>query len=337
MRLLEIKVPCVAAGNPPLRRRQSLNGNPNSQSHPKLAPPDPAVGRMRYGAKSATWRLPGRRARCSAGKPDVPGRRSAVNMVPVWWRLSDLVPTQPGKELSCLSSNQQAKDRRKPAVREPSPQKRAPRNVVMIHPKSRPDRPALAPHWLLLISLCALLGCEPDQRSVGDVLSHRILPPQDARVPRTIPPFREPASRSSVTSRPAIIQSDTSTEASLNDGGLRASASQAPASQPAKVLTLAEAIKTAFREQPRLRVYLETLNQAQRTKEIAFAPYLPTLAGGYGVGTYHLNDTFDGVQLLRTVGVHDSHALQFADLRLQWLICDFGRRLGLYNQAGINV
>src|SRR5262249_10563908 len=208
----------------------------------------------------------------------------------------------------------------------------------MIHPKSGPGRPAFAPHWHLLIPLCVLLGCEPDQRSLHDVLSHRILPPQDARVPRTISAFREPASRSSVTSRPGVIQPDKSMEAELDDSGFRASAAATlAASQPAKVLTLAEAIKTAFRGQPRLRVYLETLNQAERTKEIAFAPYLPTLAGGYGVGTYHLNDTFDGVQLLGTVGVHDSHALQFADLRLQWLICDFGRRLGLYNQAGINV
>jgi len=49
---------------------------------------------------------------------------------------------------------------------------------------------------------------------------------------------------------------------------------------PAPTLTLAEAIDTAFRQQPRLRVYLESVEQARRGEDIAFAPFLPMAAAG---------------------------------------------------------
>src|ERR1700733_1414079 len=40
-------------------------------------------------------------------------------------------------------------------------------------------------------------------------------------------------------------------------------------------ITLSEAIETAFRHQPRLRVYLESIDEAQGRADVAFAPYLP--------------------------------------------------------------
>ena len=54
-------------------------------------------------------------------------------------------------------------------------------------------------------------------------------------------------------------------------------------------LTLDEAIALAFERQSRLRVYLESVQQARGLSDIAFAPFLPTLATGYSVGAYNLN------------------------------------------------
>src|SRR5207248_2932469 len=62
-----------------------------------------------------------------------------------------------------------------------------------------------------------------------------------------------------------------------------------PVSEPAQILTLPEAIETAFRQQPRLRVYMETVEQARRGEDIAFAPFLPMAVAGYSVGGFDLN------------------------------------------------
>jgi outer membrane protein TolC len=121
-------------------------------------------------------------------------------------------------------------------------------------------------------------------------------------------------------------------------------------SDPGQMLTLPEAVDTAFREQPRLRVYLETLEQARRAEDIAFAPFLPVAAAGYSVGGFDLNAGGNTVPLgpipgfaflpaLGSIpfGLNINTGYELADLKLQWLICDFGRRLGRYRQAGLAI
>jgi outer membrane protein TolC len=120
--------------------------------------------------------------------------------------------------------------------------------------------------------------------------------------------------------------------------------------ESAQTLTLAEAIDTAFRQQPRLRVFLESVEQARRGEDIAFAPFLPMAAAGYSVGGYEVNaggltvlpgsiPGFNFIPALGAIpfGLDNRTGYEFADLKLQWLICDFGRRLGKYRQAGLAV
>jgi len=118
---------------------------------------------------------------------------------------------------------------------------------------------------------------------------------------------------------------------------------------PAQTLTLAQAIDTAFRQQPRLRVYLESVEQAKGAQEIAFAPFLPLATAGYSFGGFDLNVVGHNVITAGPIpgftflpglgalpfGVNVNTGYELADFKLQWLICDFGRRLGRYSQAGL--
>jgi outer membrane protein TolC len=114
-----------------------------------------------------------------------------------------------------------------------------------------------------------------------------------------------------------------------------------------QTLTLAEAIEIAFRQQPRLRGYLEGVEQARRGEDIAFAPYLPLAVAGFSGGMYDLNaggsfslsplPSFTFLPSLGAIpfGLNINTGYELADLKLQWLICDFGRRSGRYCQAGL--
>jgi outer membrane protein TolC len=118
-------------------------------------------------------------------------------------------------------------------------------------------------------------------------------------------------------------------------------------------LTLAAAVDLAFRLQPRLRASLESIQQAQGKEDIAFAAFLPTLSGAYLAGGYHIqaggtgfpipgvpnSPNFTVLPLLGSipVGIQGTTGFELAELKLQWLVCDFGRRLGRYNQGGLAV
>jgi outer membrane protein TolC len=95
-------------------------------------------------------------------------------------------------------------------------------------------------------------------------------------------------------------------------------------------------------------VYLEGVEQARRGEDIAFAPFLPMAVAGYSVGGFDLNVGGAGLPLpplpgftfipglgALPVGLNINTGYEFADFKLQWLICDFGRRLGRYRQAGL--
>jgi outer membrane protein TolC len=122
---------------------------------------------------------------------------------------------------------------------------------------------------------------------------------------------------------------------------------------PGPTLSLPDAITMAFRLQPRLRASLESIQQARGREDIAFAAFLPVASSGYTVGGFHIqaggtgfpipgvpnSPNFTILPLLGAipVGLQGQSGFELAELKLQWLVCDFGRRLGRYNQAGLAV
>jgi outer membrane protein len=113
-----------------------------------------------------------------------------------------------------------------------------------------------------------------------------------------------------------------------------------------KPLTLPEAIDLAFRSQPRLRAQLESIAQASGAQQIAFSAFLPIVASRYDVGGFGLGAGGIPVQVGKPerfnflpglgavpIGLNLGTTFQLAELQVQWLLLDFGRRLGLYEQA----
>jgi outer membrane protein TolC len=179
-------------------------------------------------------------------------------------------------------------------------------------------RPGLNLVWFVLLT--SSLGCNHDRYNQQEVLSERVvLPPKDDR--RAELPAPKKANPEPIVQVQAI------------DNGHVA---------PSQTLTLAEAIETAFRQQPRLRVYLEGVEQARRGEDVAFAPYLPTAVAGVSAGGFDLNvngsaNNFGFLPGLGALpfGLNINTGYELAELKLQWLICDFGRRSGKYRQAGL--
>lgn len=121
-----------------------------------------------------------------------------------------------------------------------------------------------------------------------------------------------------------------------------------PGCESAQTLTLHDAITMAFQLQPRLRASLESIQQAQGRENIAFAAYLPMVSAAYSVGGYDLRVGGTGLPLPNSftfipatgaipIGLEIQTGYELAELKLQWLICDFGRRTGQYNQAELAV
>jgi outer membrane protein TolC len=113
-----------------------------------------------------------------------------------------------------------------------------------------------------------------------------------------------------------------------------------------KPLTLNQAIDAAFRLQPRLRAQLETIAQARGLQQIAFSTFLPTVGADYSVGSFKLDaggtpirlGTLPGFNFVPftgavPIGLKLGTAFELAELKAQWLLLDFGRRLGVYEQA----
>ena len=115
-----------------------------------------------------------------------------------------------------------------------------------------------------------------------------------------------------------------------------------------QVLTVPTAISMAFQLQPRLKATLESIRQARSNQDIAFAAFLPVLRGGYSVGGYGLDVNGAGIPLPTPftfipgvgsipVNFNVQSGYDLAELNLQWLIYDFGRRTSLYCTAGLGV
>jgi len=228
------------------------------------------------------------------------------------------------------------------------------RTLVGFHLRSNPittDQLRGTLKYLGLLLLLSPLGCSHERCNCQDDLTQRILPPLDFGIHEEATTSRKMAPTSSSESLAPSAQArpvnpTDSKEARLSPpsqgiGGL---------CEPAQLFTLTEAIDTAFRQQPRLRVHLENLEQARRNQEIAFVPFLPTAVAGYSVGGFDLTaggksqplgplPRFTFLPALGSIpiGLNINTGYELADLKLQWLLCDFGRRLGRYRQAGLAV
>jgi outer membrane protein TolC len=199
----------------------------------------------------------------------------------------------------------------------------------------------------LLLAFC--LGCNHERCSYQEGLDQRILSPVNADIHEellTSKTSSEETSSESVarSGQPKIEDDPDAKEAKLSTFA----EGRQVTSESIRYLTLADAVATAFRLQPRLRVYLEGVEQARRAEDIAFAPFLPTAAVGYSVGGFDLNVGGNGVPLAPLpgftfipavgsipIGLNINTGYELAEVNLQLLICDFGRRLGRYRQAGL--
>ena len=153
-----------------------------------------------------------------------------------------------------------------------------------------------------------------------------------------LPPVHEgPPSRvDSEASPPAMALPSDSDEATLD-----------AIAATDKTVTLEEAVATAFRYQPRLRAQLESIAQARGLEQIVFSTFLPTVAANYDVGGFSLGVGGEPLRLGKglpgfsflpglgslPVGLNIGTSFELAELKVQWLLLDFGRRLGRYEQA----
>jgi outer membrane protein TolC len=191
---------------------------------------------------------------------------------------------------------------------------------------------------LALLSLAA--GCAGTGGPLPDTVVERLLEPAGASTQpdrEVLPPLQKPL----LPESPSLRRQP---DAVLTCAGV-----------PARPLTLPEAVALAFELQPRLRAALESIEQAARRQDIVHAAFLPVASTGYHVGGFDLNVGGAGVPLPTSVsalaqrftfipftgsvplGLDVKTGYEVAELKVQWLLCDFGRRLGRYNQAGLAV
>jgi outer membrane protein TolC len=215
-------------------------------------------------------------------------------------------------------------------------------------------RPILRPRLLCATALALSVGCSSSGGPRSDVLAARILPSMDVAPTASVPPQydRAPAAPGKVVQARA---EELAAKASDNDSlkpetlpPVEAVPNSVAGCQP---LPLMDAIATAFRLQPRLRVFLETVEQARGTETIAAAPFYPAAVAAYSVGGFDLNVGGAGVPIgagtpnfnflpftgAVPVGLDLRTGYELAELKVAWLITDFGKRLGRYRQAELGV
>jgi outer membrane protein len=199
---------------------------------------------------------------------------------------------------------------------------------------------------------CALLalavGCSHRDSLAPEVLAQRILLPPDASAQAALDvPPRAPEAPGEGT-KPGKVEKTAEATAPAADAPPQPLAQDGVPCQP---LALPDAVALAFRLQPRLRASLESIQQARGREDIAFAAFLPVLSSGYVAGGYHIQAGGTGFPIPEVpnspnftilpflgaipVGLQGQTGFEVAELKLQWLVCDFGRRLGRYNQAGL--
>jgi outer membrane protein TolC len=202
--------------------------------------------------------------------------------------------------------------------------------------------------------LTSAVGCSHEQYRDHEGLAQRILPPPNSDVDQA-PSAPDNDIQETAGGNPASL-GGLRTPDQVAAEPLTLPALRVPthaSCEPGQPLSLPEAITLAFRLQPRLRASLESIQQAQGREDIAFAAFLPTASTGYVAGGFHIqaggtgfpipgvpnSPNFTILPVLGSipVGLEGQSGFEMAEVKLQWLICDFGRRLGRYNQAGIAV
>jgi outer membrane protein TolC len=114
-----------------------------------------------------------------------------------------------------------------------------------------------------------------------------------------------------------------------------------------KPLPLHDAIRHAYQLQPRLRAQLESIEQARGLERIVLSTFFPLVSANYDVGEYSLGVTGNSIPISKSLsafnfipgvgavpfGLNIGTSFELAELKVQWLLLDFGRRLGRYEQA----
>src|SRR5262249_30173069 len=199
--------------------------------------------------------------------------------------------------------------------------------------------------------LVSAFGCSHEGYVSQQGLAQRILPPPNSENPEAVPPPNKASEDSSAGSATQTEQTKPDLETSMQPKSAPLSQGSQTGCEPDQPLTLAAAVNLAFRLQPRLRASLESIQQAQGKEDIAFAAFLPNVSTGYSVGGFDLNVggtnlplpglpnsppfTFVPFTGSLPLGLNIQTGYELAELKVQWLVCDFGRRLGRYNQAGV--
>jgi outer membrane protein len=200
--------------------------------------------------------------------------------------------------------------------------------------------------WLLLGGVAAFsaAGCGATDL-YRPSLTHRVLPPAGATSP---PPTSLPAGDGVKQARADVFASESAPTSPSPGAPAPPVTDGRCAPGP---LALPDAIALAYQLQPRLRVFLEGVEQARGTETVAFAPFLPMVAAGYSVGAFDLNahrpsipfgpgtQNFTFLPFTGTipVGLNLDSGYQSAELRVQWLLADFGRRMGRFEQAQLGL
>jgi outer membrane protein TolC len=213
---------------------------------------------------------------------------------------------------------------------------------------------------ILLFWMCfQVMGCVQVEPTVGEsALAQRIQPPPG--VGSTPPKQNEPSPKLSLDKKDdqlAMLRAVLHESDEPLPNPRKVETPDNPAAKPrtpaeigverlttnpsiGKAITLEDAIMLAFRNQPRLRLFQERVEEARGRGQAAFAGYLPTLQWN--------NRSFQG---RNPTGPQDGVALplsEFSDARgyqsyvvselfLQWTLWDFGRTTGRYHQAELNI
>jgi outer membrane protein len=215
-------------------------------------------------------------------------------------------------------------------------------------------RPILRPRLFCAAALALSVGCSSSGGPRSDVLAARILPSMDAGSTASVRPQYVPALAAPepvIQARADLPVANAADADSPKLEGLPPAEARAYSRVPGQPLSLPEAIATAFRMQPRLRVFLESVEQARGTETIVAAPFYPAAVAAYSVGGFDLNVGGAGVPIgagtpnfnflpftgAVPVGLDLHTGYELAELKVAWLITDFGKRLGRYRQAELGV
>jgi outer membrane protein TolC len=234
----------------------------------------------------------------------------------------------------------------------------------------------------LLIGLAVATGCAHSQTDLQDRLSQRVTLPElsEARSSSKVAVKVAPRESKDASVQPAVALQPTERAQAPSQTDLKAALPPAIIPPPRRVdsdraatsgvslpsdsdeaaleaiaangkpLSLDEAIRHAYRLQPRLRAQIEHISQARGAQQIAFAAFLPLVAANYDVGEFslgvggapiHLSKGLPGFNFVPGVGavpfgLNIGTSFELAELKVAWLLLDFGRRLGRYEQARLS-